>query len=156
MEIISNVGTAIARTNPRTIAVNVPDVMQVDHQGKVLYLGKIHYTTHYYLTNYFYTPKGFYPSKLKLIPFRKTLVFTPNLLLGNLERNDDLEKLKKLQATTQSLNAGRLEEKLGTQYILYHIEEVLEPVIEKQGSHTGKQIQSQIITQKSMDTMKKS
>ena len=52
---------------------------------------------------------------------------------------DDLEKLKKLQATKLSLKAERLKQKLGKQDFHYDMEEVFEPVTENQKQNQTKQ-----------------
>ena len=62
----------------------------------------------------------------------------------SIHNRDDLEKLKKLQETKSSLKAERLKEKLGKQDFHYDMEEVFEPVTEKQSKQqelSEKQIQ---------------
>ena len=63
----------------------------------------------------------------------------------SIHNRDDLEKLKKLQETKSSLKAERLKEKLGKQDFHYDMEEVFEPVTEKQSKQqelSEKQIQA--------------
>ena len=57
----------------------------------------------------------------------------------SIHNRDDLEKLKKLQETESSLKAERLKEKLGKQDFHYDMEEVFEPVTEKQKQNISKQ-----------------
>ena len=62
----------------------------------------------------------------------------------SIHNRDDLEKLKKLQETKSSSKAERLKEKLGKQDFHYDMEEVFEPVTEKQSKQqelSEKQIQ---------------
>ena len=62
----------------------------------------------------------------------------------SIHNRDDLEKLKKMQETKSSLKAERLKEKLGKQDFHYDMEEVFEPVTEKQSKQqelSEKQIQ---------------
>ena len=64
--------------------------------------------------------------------------------MSSIHNRDDLEKLKKLQETKSSLKAERLKEKLGKQDFHYDMEEVFEPVTEKQSKQqelSEKQIQ---------------
>ena len=42
LELAANIGTAAASKNPRMIAATAPDIINIVHQGKGLYLGKIH------------------------------------------------------------------------------------------------------------------
>ena len=42
LELAANIGTAAASKNPKLIAATSPDIINVVHQGKGLYLGKIH------------------------------------------------------------------------------------------------------------------
>ena len=63
----------------------------------------------------------------------------------SIHNRDDSEKLKKLQETKSSLKAERLKEKLGKQDFHYDMEEVFEPVTEKQSKQqelSEKQIQA--------------
>ena len=57
----------------------------------------------------------------------------------SIHNRDDLEKVKKLQETKSSLKAERLKEKLGKQDFHYDMEEVFEPVTEKQKQNISKQ-----------------
>ena len=42
LELAANIGTAAASENPKLIAATAPDIINLVHQGKGLYLGKIH------------------------------------------------------------------------------------------------------------------
>ena len=57
----------------------------------------------------------------------------------SIHNRDDLEQLKKLQETKSSLKAERIKEKLGKQDFHYDMEEVFEPVTEKQKQNISKQ-----------------
>ena len=57
----------------------------------------------------------------------------------SIHNRDDLEKLKEMQEAKSSLKAERLKEKLGKQDFHYDMEEVFEPVTEKQKQNISKQ-----------------